>query len=191
VTLLDTAGIRESGEPVEQEGVRRARERAAAADLVLWVADASAPDQAAGDELGIGIPGSIWRVENKADLLVDFSGEGCNRASQKDEYEFIHSISAVNGDGMDGLIDSLGRFARDFFAGAESVIVTRVRHRRALEDTVVALDRALGEAGANGGREELIAEELRAAATTLGRLIGRVDVEDILDVIFRDFCIGK
>ena len=59
-----------------------------------------------------------------------------------------------------------------------------------LEQTVAALDRALAEAG-EPASEELIAEELRSAATTLGRLTGRVDVEDILDVIFRDFCIGK
>jgi tRNA modification GTPase len=70
-------------------------------------------------------------------------------------------------------------------------IVTRTRHRRALEDTVAALDRALAEGAKTGDSEELIAEELRAAATVLGRLTGRVDVEDILDVIFRDFCIGK
>ena len=70
-------------------------------------------------------------------------------------------------------------------------IVTRARHRHSLEETVAALDRAVAEAAKSGAREELIAEELRAAATTLGRLTGRVDVEDILDVIFRDFCIGK
>ena len=68
-------------------------------------------------------------------------------------------------------------------------MVTRARHRQALEETVAALDRALAQG--HPGSEELIAEELRAAATTLGRLTGRVDVEDILDVIFRDFCIGK
>jgi tRNA modification GTPase len=71
------------------------------------------------------------------------------------------------------------------------VIVTRARHRRALEDTVAALERALNEAVRGLEREELVAEELRVAATTLGRLTGRVDVEDILEVIFRDFCIGK
>jgi tRNA modification GTPase len=71
----------------------------------------------------------------------------------------------------------------------ESALVTRARHRQALEQTVAALDRALAQ-GAGGG-EELVAEELRSAATALGRLTGRVDVEDILDVIFRDFCIGK
>jgi tRNA modification GTPase len=68
-------------------------------------------------------------------------------------------------------------------------VTTRARHRAALERTVAALDRALGEG--ESGREEVVAEELRLAATELGRLTGRVDVEDILDVIFRDFCIGK
>jgi tRNA modification GTPase len=191
VTLLDTAGIRESGEPVEREGVRRARERAATADLVLWVTDVSTPGQTVGDELSIGVPGALWRVNNKVDLAVDSAEKGCKQTPRKNEYEFKCSISATNGDGMDALIDSLAGFARDFFAGGESGVVTRSRHRRALEDAVAALDRALCEPGDGSGREELIAEELRAAATTLGRLTGRVDVEDILDVIFRDFCIGK
>jgi tRNA modification GTPase len=90
---------------------------------------------------------------------------------------------------MDPLVTALTAYTHDYFAATETAIVTRARHRRALEDTVSALDRALAQ-GASG-REELIAEELRSAATTLGRLTGRVDVEDILDVIFRDFCIGK
>ncbi len=83
----------------------------------------------------------------------------------------------------------LSAYAKDYFAATESAVITRARHRRALEETVAALGRAV--AGQNSMPEELIAEELRAAATTLGRLTGRVDVEDILDVIFRDFCIGK
>jgi tRNA modification GTPase len=87
------------------------------------------------------------------------------------------------------LIAALAVFAQGYFATTESALVTRARHRHALEETVAALDRALAQSGS--GHEELIAEELRAAATTLGRLTGRVDVEDILDVIFRDFCIGK
>ena len=75
------------------------------------------------------------------------------------------------------------------FFGAEPALVSRERHRHALEDAQTALDRALAEGPA--GREDIIAEELRLAARALGRLTGRVDVEDILDVIFRDFCIGK
>jgi tRNA modification GTPase len=87
----------------------------------------------------------------------------------------------------------LARHAEGFLAGAEQAVVTRGRHRRALEEVLAALRRARG--GELGGEDllaqELLAEELRIAARALGRLTGRVDVEDILDVIFRDFCIGK
>jgi tRNA modification GTPase len=189
VTLLDTAGIRESNEPVEQEGMRRARERAVGADVVLWVVDATEAKQD-GDRRALGEHISeLWLVENKIDLLEkESSTEG---GPPNTEYRFIYSLSAASGQGVDTLIAGLAGHASAFFASTESVVVTRTRHRRALEETVVALDRALAEGGKAGGREELIAEDLRAAATVLGRLTGRVDVEDILDVIFRDFCIGK
>ena len=84
---------------------------------------------------------------------------------------------------------SLARQAEEFLGGTESALVTRERHRRALEEVLAALRRA--QSGDVAGREDLLAEELRIAARALGRLTGRVDVEDILDVIFRDFCIGK
>jgi tRNA modification GTPase len=103
--------------------------------------------------------------------------------------EFEFNISAVTGDGFDGLLDQLSRQAETFLGGAEQAVVTRARHRRALEEVVAALGRA--QAGEVVGREDLLAEELRIAARALGRLTGRVDVEDVLDVIFRDFCIGK
>jgi tRNA modification GTPase len=187
VTLLDTAGIRESSDPVEQEGVRRARERAAAADLVLWVTDASAAGTAMEDfEQNLGQP-EIWVLKNKIDLPVE---KLCKSSeSQSGRPPPVFSISATTGAGMDALVRALAAHAADYFTATQSSIVTRARHRRAFEETVAALDRALAEG--NSGREELIAEELRSAATTLGRLTGRVDVEDILDVIFRDFCIGK
>jgi tRNA modification GTPase len=180
VTLLDTAGIRDSEEPVEQEGVRRARERAAAADLVLWVTDLSASDPAPGQAFGAPDGPLVWRIRNKLDLA----------RNHKNEEEFMFSISAWRGEGVDRLIGALAAFAGENLSGGESALITRTRHREAFEATVAALDRSL-EQGAKGCGEELIAEELRAAATALGRLTGRVDVEDILDVIFRDFCIGK
>jgi tRNA modification GTPase len=183
VTLLDTAGIRDGVEAVEQEGVRRARERTAASDLVLWVIDGSACGVVADAPSDLAAKSVVWRVRNKSDLLVDNSGAG----GGKNENKFSYSISGRKGAGVEALVTALAGFARDYFSGAESGIVTRARHRSALEETVRALDQALMQCS----REELIAEELRAAATTLGRLIGRVDVEDILDVIFRDFCIGK
>jgi tRNA modification GTPase len=188
VTLLDTAGIRDSAEPVEQEGVRRARERAAAADLVLWVIDPSVGGLAANGYPENLADAEIWLVRNKIDLAGNST---CANATELDnyEYKFTLSISALTGIGMDVLTAALSAYAKTYFAATESAVITRARHRHALEETVAALDRALARDYSTD--EELIAEELRAAATTLGRLTGRVDVEDILDVIFRNFCIGK
>ncbi len=185
VTLIDTAGIRESSDPVEQEGVRRALARAEAADLVLWVIDGSAAGGSANENAKIHVKAKTWLVRNKADLAVD---KLC--INSESIFSKAFAISAATGFGMDALISTLAAYAGEYFSATESSIVTRARHRRALEDTVAALDRALA-CGGTMDREELIAEDLRGAATTLGKLTGRVDVEDILDVIFRDFCIGK
>lgn len=171
VTLLDTAGIRESQDPVEQEGVRRARARAAEADLILWLtSDVPVNRDDYGDK-------SVWTVRSKIDLA--------DRAPPAADL----AISATVGTGIEALLTALQDFARAYFAAGEAGIVTRERHRKGLEDTVDALTRALAE-GASG-REDIVAEELRRGALALGRLTGRVDVEDVLDVIFRDFCIGK
>ncbi len=99
------------------------------------------------------------------------------------------SISAATGEGFDHLLGQLARQAEEFLGGAESALVTRERHRRALEEVLAALRRA--QSGDVAAQEDLLAEELRIATRALGRLTGRVDVEDILEVIFRDFCIGK
>ena len=346
VTLLDTAGIRESDDPVEREGVRRARERAAGADLVLWVVDASAggpvaeppmadwgnapaeigdfganfeaggPGRplagsasgagmsamgsesdfktasgranktetapvsasgartAAGSESGTdtatGSAGStetaavyasgsgmalgsggtgpsppsppVWLIRNKIDVVQSISSnepgeqnidnsEQALRSNktlttivnselkQSNElglrtYKALRimvnerstaltgtnepqsilnglefSLSASSGAGFDVLLDRLGGQAKDHLAGAEQALVTRARHRHALEEVLAALRRALD--GDCARRDDLLAEELRIASRALGRLTGRVDVEDILDVVFRDFCIGK
>ncbi len=189
VTLLDTAGIRDSVEPVEQEGVRRARERAAAADLVLWVTDASAEDPIASSTGRMLDASTIWLIQNKIDLAKPCTSR--TQPSTYNEFKFIISISAANGTGIDLLVERLAGFAKDYFSTVETGIVTRARHRHLFEETVAAIDRALAEAAKPGAHEEFIAEELRLAATALGRLTGRIDVEDILDVIFRDFCIGK
>jgi tRNA modification GTPase len=175
VTVIDTAGIRETDDPVEQEGVRRARMRAADADLVLWLSDG---DDAKVEQSG-GAP--VWLVRSKIDL-----GDPAAGAPKSAIPEF--RISAVRGDGLGDLAGALVRFAADYFGTNEGALITRERQRRLLEDTAASLRRSL-IAIEHG--EELAAEDLRSAATSLGRLLGRVDVEDILDVIFREFCIGK
>jgi len=194
VTILDTAGIRDSAEPVEQEGVRRARARAAQADLVLWVIDVSADDRASVESARLKSDAQQWLIENKIDLLE----EGARRRltapcqdGERDEFQFVFSASSERGEGLDALFGALAAFARNSFAAGEAAIVTRTRHRHALEETAAALDRAIAESVMQRPREELIAEELRHASWALGRLTGRVDVEDVLDKIFRDFCIGK
>jgi tRNA modification GTPase len=187
VTLIDTAGIRDSTDPIEEEGVRRAKSRAAEADLVLWVTDTSAIGTGEASLGKTATLSTAWVIRNKVDLFVDKLGISCESPSGASLPTF--AISATTGTGIDQLVERLSVFVRGYFAAAESSLITRARHRQALETTVVALDRALAQNGS--GTEELIAEDLRAAATSLGRLTGRVDVEDILDVIFRDFCIGK
>jgi tRNA modification GTPase len=186
LTILDTAGIRGSCEPVEQEGIRRARARAAEADLVLWVTDVSAGGRMGTEMAQLKEGPPHWLIQNKIDLLRSAPAQ-----SKRDEHEFIFSLSATEGEGLEELIAALAQFATDLFAGGENAVVTRARHREMLEQTVAALDRAVVEGADASPREELIAEELRQASSALGRLTGRVDVEDVLDKIFRDFCIGK
>jgi tRNA modification GTPase len=178
VTVIDTAGIRESDDPVEQEGVRRARARAEDADLVLWLVDGErAVDPGAMRSLGKS-GGSVWIVRNKIDL------SGAAGAGPRGEI----GISASRGDGVPQLVDALVKFAADFFGTTEGALVTRARQRDLLRRASDSLHRSL-ELVEEG--EELAAEELRAAAYALGRLLGRVDVEDVLGAIFQKFCIGK
>ena len=176
VTVIDTAGIRETDDPVELEGVRRARARAAEADLVLWLAER--PDQ----EIAPQGAAPVWQVRNKIDLDV----VGRPVAEPSDEVRF--EISASCGEGLPELIAAMVGFAGQYFGAGESGLIGRTRQRQLLQETVVSLGRSL-EVVDQG--EELASEELRIAAHALGRLLGRVDVEDILDVIFREFCVGK
>jgi tRNA modification GTPase len=189
VTLLDTAGVRESDDPVEQEGVRRAQARAAAADLVLWVEEAGSAGSigwAKERSEVAAVAGSNgqkiqWLIHNKIDLFP--------KGAQPERKLSDYAISAATNEGIDRLVSDLASFARETLSTGEPVLVTRERHRVELRETANALARALAVGGS--GELELIAEELRIAARSLGRLTGRVDVEDVLDVIFRDFCIGK
>ncbi|HYZ43381.1 MAG TPA: tRNA uridine-5-carboxymethylaminomethyl(34) synthesis GTPase MnmE [Xanthobacteraceae bacterium] len=189
VTMLDTAGIRETTDPVEREGVRRASERAADADLVLWVLDATQVEQRDPSTQG-GMPSAssaaTWLVVNKIDLLP--VADRRRIESKFDKKENVNLISSATGAGVDALVSSVTAFADGFFT-PEPALVTRERQRAHLKETVIALRDA--QRAGEEGREDIMAEQLRLAARALGKLLGRVDVEDVLDVIFRDFCIGK
>jgi tRNA modification GTPase len=176
VTVIDTAGIRETDDPVEQEGVRRARARAADADLVLWLTDLSP------EPISHGGTAPVWMVRNKIDL-----GTG-RPLAETSEPGPLFQISASRGDGLPELIGALVGFAQDYFGGSEGGLIGRTRQRRLLQEAAASLRRCIEVVGQG---EELAAEELRTAAHCLGRLLGRVDVEDILDLIFREFCVGK
>jgi tRNA modification GTPase len=127
-------------------------------------------------------------VRNKIDLDAAETEArepaSAGRASKGGDFE----ISASRGDGIGELMAGLVAYAQDYFGSDDGGLIGRERQRALLQQTAAALQRAI-TAAAEG--EELVAEELRAAAFSLGRLLGRVDVEDILDAIFRDFCIGK
>jgi len=182
LTLLDTAGIRETDDPVEREGVERARARAAAADLVLWLTE----NEAANPDPDSGFGPDRWVVRTKIDLSERAPGAVRRPAMAQPHF---YQLSAVSGEGVDQLIADLEAYAKASLESREPALVTRERQRHLLEQAESALRRAISEGEA--GREDTFAEELRQAAQALGRLTGRVDVEDVLDKIFRDFCIGK
>ena len=100
------------------------------------------------------------------------------------------AVSATTGEGVDALLDTLSGRIRAEFAVGDGGVLTRARHRRHLQECLNFLDQA-AFAAVDGGEVELIAEDVRLAGQALGRITGRVDVEDILDVVFGEFCIGK
>jgi tRNA modification GTPase len=176
VILTDTAGLREAEGKVEAEGVRRALARAGEADVVIWLVDATAPVWEPPHSLRTGSDAFI-HVLNKIDLAPE-AAEGRN----------ILLISARTGQGLERLIEALEeQAALATESGAGSPLMTRARHRVELEGGRAAL-RRFGDPSLS---PEFKAEELRIAARHLGRLTGRIDVEEVLGAIFAEFCIGK
>ena len=180
VTLVDTAGLRDTEDPVEGEGVRRARAEAGRADLVLVVCDvrnmrhASFETEAAGQ-----IPTIV--VANKADL-------GYFETGRIHESETAVCVSAKTGAGIGALIERVKAVVG--FHDQEEGFTARTRHVQALREALSALDHAL-VLGSDGSPSELIAEELRVAHDALGSITGTVTTDDLLGEIFSTFCVGK
>lgn len=187
IQIIDTAGLRQSPDPVEQEGVRRARDQAGRADLVLLLEDDRACEEAASllEELrAAGIDDDrLIRVRNK----VDLSGREPGRCGHQDSVETVR-VSALNGAGTEALIHLIK--AKVGYAGEGTTYTARKRHLEALRAGAAALDRAAGLLAA-GELPELVAEELRAVHSALGGIVGEVSADDLLGEIFSSFCIGK
>ncbi len=180
VVFADTAGLRETAAEVEAEGIRRARAWAEAADLKLVVFDGALWPEVDAASLAL-VDGNALVVISKADLHPP-------RAVRMPEGRLpALAVSAVTGAGLACLLDALRREIAARFGIGEAPVLTRARHRQALEECAARLARAASETDAL----ELQAEDIRAAADALGRITGRVDIEQVLDVVFRDFCIGK
>lgn len=172
VYVTDTAGLRETESVVEKIGIERARARMADADLVLVLEDMNDPIPIATEE----ISAALWTLGTKADL---------NDTSSSD---WTYRISTKSGEGLDRLLSDLQAFAEAQIGQIEDAVPTRQRHINLLRSTVTEIGRAL--AGTHLPLE-LRAENMRLASQYLGRITGDVDVEEILDVIFSQFCIGK
>ena len=177
VVVADTAGLRVGGDEVEIEGMRRARDWAGRADLRVLVLDAAA--KGLGDPDGLGLGGGDLVLINKIDLV-----------DRVPDWPGSFAVSMARGDGLVAALERLTTLAREMMDVGGQPVMTRARHRAALLGCRESVERAL--IGLNAGvSPEIAAEDLRVAADDLGRVTGRVDVEALLDVVFRDFCIGK
>ncbi|OSQ40400.1 tRNA modification GTPase MnmE [Thalassospira mesophila] len=197
VTMVDTAGLRETGDAIETEGVRRATERAENADLRLVVIDRADWPRIDGEAARLIDRNTVILI-NKADQVDDgitaspshdqsagLVWSGVDAAGAVLELPVL-AISAMTGAGMESLLQLLESRVKEGLDFAGPVPLTRMRHRRALEQALSHLHRGLGTDIA-----ELAAEDIRLAVREIGKITGRVDVEDLLDIIFGDFCIGK
>lgn len=175
VYLTDTAGIRDTENKVEKIGIERALEKARKADLVLLLEDLTTHQRTdLSDDLA-GV--EIWRIGTKIDLTNDYKSE-----------DFNICISVTSGENINQLIDSLTETVSVQAGNLSEVVPTRLRHISLLKQTTNEIENAITN---TTYPLELRAENLRLASQSLGRITGDVDVEDILDVIFSEFCIGK
>ncbi len=181
VIAADTAGLRKAGDSIEIEGIRRARERAGDADMKLAVFDAGDVKTPATLD-----PLTLELIDSNTLVIFNKCDEPHNALPDQVKSRPVLALSAKTGEGLDDLMLALDALVCKLLAGDPGPNLTRQRHRNALEDCLRALKRAVV-----GEEVEFMGEDLRLATRSLGRINGRIDVEDLLDVIFSEFCIGK
>jgi tRNA modification GTPase len=190
VRLMDTAGLRKATDSIEQEGVRRAKERVADADFVILVIDGSRDINADDREIFEEVKGKKKVVVlNKADLPLKMSSEDLKRRFQEDP---MVSISALKNEGIDHLKEAIytSLVHRDVRPSPEHLIVANIRHKTALSQVRDNLTNAV-KGLEDGTSLEFIAFEIRSALEALGELVGETATEEVLNRIFEQFCIGK
>ncbi|WP_026986811.1 tRNA uridine-5-carboxymethylaminomethyl(34) synthesis GTPase MnmE [Fodinicurvata fenggangensis] len=182
VILSDTAGLRQDGsaDAIEAEGMRRSQMRAEEADLKLVLFD--------GLEIAQPDRGGLGLLDDKAIAVITKRDVMRQDPPASFKGHKAYHLSAKTGEGLEKLLEAIQEQLTRLHAETDEapVLLTRQRHRESLEDCAAALERAESAPDIS-----LMAEDIRHALSTLGRITGRVDVEDLLDVIFRDFCIGK
>ena len=175
VTITDTAGLREGGDSIERQGIQRTRIAGLNADLLVWVF--AGPGKTAEQLL-----------DSRADKIVVMNKMDLPHMQSIESVSGWLPVSAKTGQGMEVLMDAISEKVSEMFGGTEPALITRERQKSAVKMCIQCLDGALKN---DLQSLELTAEQLRMAAHHLARLVGRIDVEDLLDVIFRDFCVGK
>ena len=192
VTLVDTAGMRETGDIVEQEGIRRTQEAVAQSDMVLYVLDGAQLESADRGKLRLPSLGTNRVVVlNKIDLLPTELGQELASELQESTGCRTFPISVHTGAGLEALWRSIrAHFVRPSFESNDGVIITHVRHRTALDRAELSLKESL--ASVQGGVEpECVAVDLRGAADSLGEIVGVITSDEVLERIFSEFCVGK
>lgn len=184
VVFVDTAGLRESGDTIEAEGIRRSHEAARSADLLLELVDLSSPPPQTAPVLHHLPPGRRLRVGNKSDLPID-------PAYHAIPPEELIRISCRTGEGLAILKARIQQCLLEGAASSESAtIAVNARHQDALRRTLEALDRTQ-KVMAAGASLDLVALDLRIAVGAIGEIVGKTTTEDLLDRIFSTFCLGK
>ena len=183
VTVADTAGIRTTADKVEEEGVKRALFTTETADFKLLVLDGTD-----GDSFTKAMDSIMPHIDNDTYVLFNKCDQGKTPLTTEDfkTSAGVFSISVKTGQGIDGFFDHLHTLLHQRIGLTDTPLITRVRHREALLDCVEHINRSL-----QAPVIELMAEDIRLAVRALGRITGKIDVEDLLDIVFRDFCIGK
>ncbi|QGM47079.1 tRNA uridine-5-carboxymethylaminomethyl(34) synthesis GTPase MnmE [Methylocystis heyeri] len=168
VIVVDTAGLRDSGDEIERIGVARTRARAGQADLILWLSEGGrAPVPSLGGDA------EVIRIGTKADIAETAPG--------------VISISSVSGEGVEALCHAIAERAYKALGGGETALLIRERHRAAIESARSLLEGAM----VRDKPLEIVAEDIRLASRQLERILGAVEVEQVLDAVFSRFCIGK